>query len=57
MTEPDKDHPAYIAGWDVGMNGPTMSNCNFSLFNDPESLKLWSLGKTDAMAWKEKAHG
>lgn len=53
----DKTHPAYIAGWDVGMNGPTMENCNFALFNNPVSTRLWELGKVDAMEWKEKTDG
>ncbi len=54
MKDPDKDHPAYVAGWSCGMLGPNMENCNFSLFNSPESLRLWNLGKTDAMEWKER---
>lgn len=50
----DKEHHAYVAGWNCGMLGANMENCNFAIFNSPENMKLWEQGKKDAEAWKER---
>ncbi len=37
----------YEKGFDSKMNGATISNCNFMLFNTPEKTKAWEQGRSD----------
>jgi hypothetical protein len=38
---------AYEAGKDCAINGPTETNCHFSLFASEEMTKEWERGKKD----------
>lgn len=42
-----RDNPHYAAGYDAGLNGPNMTNCNFALFGSPENKTLWEQGNAD----------
>jgi len=38
---------AYNLGYDCGINGPNLTNCNFKIFSTPENTKAWERGKKD----------
>lgn len=49
---------AYKQGYDCGKNGPTQTNCSFTLFQSPEHTKEWERGRDKARAeGAESAHG
>ncbi len=54
---PDKTHPAYLAGYDAGVNGANMSNCNFALFGTQDTMTLWEAGQRDGTAARRKDEG
>jgi ribosome modulation factor len=38
---------AYRLGYDCGMNGANLTNCNFSIFQLPYWTAAWERGKAD----------
>lgn len=43
----DKEY-AYKMGYDCGLNGSTLTNCDFHIFSSPENTKEWERGKKEA---------
>lgn len=47
-----KKSESYKAGFDCGLNGADLKNCNWSLFGTDEKLKEWEQGKADGLKAK-----
>lgn len=45
---------AYKLGFDCGLNGSNLTNCDFRIFSTPEFTKEWERGKLDGENVKEK---
>lgn len=48
---------AYKHGYDCGLNGSNITNCDFSIFSTPENTKAWEQGKKDAEKGKKELTG
>jgi len=43
-AKPDGFATAYGAGFDAGINGPSIVNCDFRWFGSQESMREWERG-------------
>ena len=46
---------AYTHGYDCGLNGATLTNCHFSIFQSLDHSLMWERGKREGEAAKSKS--
>ena len=51
------ENNSYEGGYDCGLNGANMINCNFSFFSCIEKTKAWENGKSDGEEEKARREG